>query len=81
MGNLRLSHGLVLEICIVPVVQERVWVRMTVVLPALQNIFLMGLQSSGPLEKDSSLVCDNSLPGYPDSRFLWDIGWEFWLKT
>ncbi|KAF8492222.1 hypothetical protein F5888DRAFT_1637261 [Russula emetica] len=64
------------ENLIVPVMQELVGVRMTEVLPALQNIFLKGFQPSGPLEK--VLWCATTLwPPY--NRFLWDIGSKFGL--
>jgi hypothetical protein len=52
--------------CIVPVLQELVGGRITGVLPALENIFLEGLQPLGPLQEGiEKFVAARQLSGHP----------------
>ena len=59
--------------CIVPALQELVEGRRTEVLPALENIFLEGLESSGPVEKGiGQFVAMREVTGHPIAVTRWD---------
>jgi hypothetical protein len=58
---------------IVPALQELVGARTTEVLPALQNIFLEELQSSGPIQEGiGRFVGARRLSGHPMTVSLWE---------
>ena len=62
--------------CIAPALQELVGERATDVLPALENLFLEGLQESGPVrEAIEKFIAMRQLLGYPITVSLWrDVG-------
>ena len=58
---------------IVPALQELVKDRRTEVLPVLENIFLEGLEASGPIEKDiGQFVAMRQVTGHPVAVTRWD---------
>jgi hypothetical protein len=58
---------------IVPALQELVEDRRTEVLPALENIFLEGLEASGPVEKGiGQFVAMRQVTGHPIAVTRWD---------
>jgi hypothetical protein len=58
---------------IVSALQELVEVRRTEVLPVLENIFLEGLEASGPMEKGiGQFVAMRQVIGHPVAVSRWD---------
>jgi len=69
--NLYLSEGFVPHVA--PALQELVEGRTTEVLPTLENIFLEGLQTSGPLQEGiQKFVAARQLTNLPVTVSLWD---------
>jgi hypothetical protein len=69
--NLYLSEKFALRIA--PALQELVGSRTTKVLPTLQNIFLEGLQPSGPVQEGIvTFVSARQLSGHPITVSLWE---------
>jgi hypothetical protein len=69
--NLYLSEQIALHIG--PALQELAEGRTTGVLPALQNIFLEGLQPSGPVQEDiGQFVASRQVTGRPIAVSRWD---------
>jgi hypothetical protein len=68
--NLYLSE--LIALCIGPALQELAEGRMTGVLPALQNIFLEGLQPSGPVQEDiGQFVASRQVTSRPIAVSRW----------
>ena len=69
--NLYLSEQFTL--CIGPALQELAEGRTTAVLPALQNIFLKGLEPSGPVQEGiGQFVASRQVTSRPISVSRWD---------
>jgi hypothetical protein len=64
---------------IAPALQELVGAITTEVLPTLENIFLEGLQPSGPLQEGiKKFVAARQLTGHPAAVSRWDMdAWYF----
>jgi hypothetical protein len=59
---------------IAPALQELVGARTTEVMPTLENIFLEGLQPSGPLHEGiQKFVAARQLTNYPVAVSRWDM--------
>ena len=71
--NLYLSEEFAIHIA--PTLQELVGDRTTEVLPALQNIFLKGLESSGPVQGIRQLVAARQVANRPIAVSRW-ASWE-----
>jgi hypothetical protein len=57
---------------IVATLQELVGARITEVLPGLQNLFMEGLEPSGPLQEDiGQFVATRQLSGHPAAVTVW----------
>ena len=73
--NLYLSKELVSGI--VPALKELVGGRATETLPALQNIFVEGLQPSGPVQEGiGEFVAARQVASHPIAVTNWERGWE-----